>query len=237
MPEIADLGVKQVVPREVIDTLEAYPKIPTLKEFYGRMKTLGYTGSQSDFMVGKLSRKELYALEDLEGVGVDASSGYIINFYKPLKNYILLDAKNFIMAEQNRISIVCTFSVDTDTERSHTPLTCEIASHTSVKKKSMGGIDRVIGELEDFVDSALSYYFNEAIADIVIKEGVEYLSERPIDEVNYPEMKIYLSYANPGIKPRVIKKTYSEFAGDLKEHPWREHMKKGGRERKIKEFV
>ncbi len=71
MVEIASLGDKQVVPREVIDILESYPEIPTLKEFYDRMRAFDYTRTKADFMRGKLGRKELYALEDLENIGVD----------------------------------------------------------------------------------------------------------------------------------------------------------------------
>ncbi len=166
-----------------------------------------------------------------------ASTGYVVYYDKKGKEYVLVDGDFIVRKIMSRLSLVLTYSVDTKTKRSHTPLTCEVSAHVSVKGKGVIGIDRVIGELEDFVDAALSYYFNEAIADIAIKEGVEYLSERPTDEVNYPEMKIYLSYANPGKKPRVIEKTYSEFGSERNRFPHRGNRPRGGRERKIKEFI
>ena len=101
---------------------------------------------------------------------------------------------------------------------------------TLVEKKNPEEIEDIIDELDDFLTDAIAYYFNAGVADIAVKQGVEYQSKPEGIVAKYPEMRCLLVYHHGDKKKaRKIEKTKTEFELEKSRYPRKEHMDKGGR--------
>ena len=196
--------------------------------------------------------EEIEKLEAWEIIGDDTVTGFTIYFAPSTKKYYLVDGREIVRKTFIKLGVIVTRSCETGTQKAHERLAVECTSWTFVKEKSSSDLVRIEGELDDFIGEALEYYFGEVIEDVSIKAGAEYASEAEraslgagwsvaLEEVDYPEMIVYLEYFRGAERKKAstspIIKTYSDFTGEKTRFPKGEQMDKGGRPKKVTEFV
>jgi len=171
-------------------------------------------------------------------IGSDKSTTYSI-YYHPLTNkYFLQDAEGNFKGWLDKINITLTYSLDTNTTKSHQRLVLEATAWTLMEKKSPEEIDDIITELDDFLVDAIAYYFNAGVADIAVKEGVEYQSEPEGIIAKYPQMRCLLLYHH-GRRERAkrIEKTKTDFELEKSKNPKRPHPYGRPKSRSLTRFI